>query len=167
MQQPHTPAGIEWFKQSYQWLTSICTEKLQKSASECVLTHPGKCHPDGSISSSSHSHPHRRGPLGARSSPQDSDPAPTRHRVLWGPGKAAGVCVDFQLHSAPGWRWNSPVLWSSPSQMRSPAGWPELFLSYLEGFGRPQESIWWYRDMLLHPTVRHPCRWKVGWILFF
>lgn len=103
---------------------------------QCLLTHPGKYHPGGSISSSSHSHPHRRGPLGVQSSPRGSDPAPARHHGPWSRGKAAGVCGDLPLHSAPGWRWNFPAVWSSPSHLRSPAGWPELCLSYLEGFGR-------------------------------
>lgn len=120
----------------------------------CLLTHPGKCHPDVCTSSLLHSHLHRRGPLGAQSSPQGSDPAPARHHGPWSPGKTAGVWVDLLLCSAPGWCCNLPVVWSSPSHLRSPAGWPELCLSYLEGYGQNRGMKWIQKALLvLHNKV--------------
>lgn len=122
---------------------------MQKDC-RCLLTHPGKCHPDVCTSSLSHSHLHRRGPLGAQSSPQGSGPAPARHHGPWSLGKTAGVWVDPLLCSAPGWRCNLPVVWCSPSHLRSPAGWPELCPSYLEGFWqKKRNSFNWIQKALL------------------
>lgn len=109
-----------------------------------VPTHPDKYRPRGSTSSWLRWRPGRRGPTGVQSSPRDWGPAPARHHGPWARGKAAGAggAPGLRSTSGPGWSFLLE-LWSSARWTRSRAGWPELSLGSLEGFGRTLE---WCRD---------------------